>query len=288
MKKQKQIVNISHTLIIVLVWALPYYPQTANSDLTDSFCESKINEIGNQINYSIDDGEKLFEGVKNFDNTDLLYTAAFFIGTAASFSLDKDIKNISARNHSSTMNSITDVGENYGNGLYSVILSAGLFTTGLLSENKKIENTGRILFETLLVSGAVVQIIKIVSGRSRPFLEEGPFMFNLFRTDNLYNSFPSGHTVVAFATSSVLAASIKNTYASIGLYSLAGLTAYQRIYSNNHWFSDTVLAAIIGTVVGNALVKINDERFNEENCNKLSIKPMFNQFGIHLNFLMQL
>ena len=86
----------------------------------------------------------------------------------------------------------------------------------------------------------------------------------------------------------MLAAAIKNTYASIALYSLAGLTAYQRIYSNNHWFSDTVLAAIIGTVVGNALVKINDDRFDEDENNKFSIYPEFNSFGMQLTFSLKL
>ena len=286
--KNKKRICLSYTTILLIVLTYPIQPQSNDPDSTKSYFESRISEIGNQINYSLDDGARLFERATNLDNTDLIYSAAFVLGTAASFSLDKELKNVSARNQNSTMNSVTDVGENYGNGLYSVLLSAGLFTTGLLTENKKIENTGRILFEALLVSGAAVQIIKIVSGRSRPFLDEGPFMFDLFKTDNPHNSFPSGHTVVAFATSSVLAASIKNTYASIALYSLAGLTAYQRIYSNNHWFSDTVLAAIIGTVVGNTLVKINEERFDEESDNKLSIQPMFNQFGIHLNFAVQL
>lgn len=289
MKKKKKRISISYTAIILIIWALPFHAQSNNSDSTENYFESGISEIGNQINYSIDDEARLFERTTNFDNTDLIYSAAFVLGTAASFSLDKEIKNISARNQNSTMNSITDVGKNYGNGFYSVLLSAGLFTMGLLSENKKVRNTGRILFEALLVSGATVQLIKIVSGRSRPFLDEGPFMFNFFKTDNAHTSFPSGHTIVAFTTSSVLAASIKNTYASIALYSLAGLTAYQRIYSNNHWFSDTVLATIIGTVVGNALVKINDDRFIEENNeNKLSVYPVFNHFGVHLNFSMQL
>jgi hypothetical protein len=281
--------NLKYTAFIFITCSLPFHAQINNSDSTDNYFDSRIKEIGHQLNYSIDDGVKLFERTTNFDNTDLIYSAAFVLGTAASFSLDKEIRNMSARNQNSAMNSITNVGEKYGNGLYSVLLSAGLFTTGLLSENKKIENTGRILFEALLVSGAAVQLIKIVSGRSRPFLDEGPFMFNFFKTDNPHTSFPSGHTVVAFATSSVLAASIKNTYASIALYSLAGLTAYQRMYSNNHWFSDTVLAAIIGTVVGNALVKINDDRFDEKNNeNKLSVHPLINQFGIHLNFSMHL
>ncbi len=272
-----------------MLWSSIFYAQTNSSDSSSNYFDSKINEIGNQINYSLDDCAKLSGGVANFDNTDLLYSTAFVLTTAASFSLDKEMKNLAARNQNAKMKSVTHIGEHYGSGLYSVLLSAGLFTTGLLTENKKIETTGRILGEALIISGAAIQIIKVVSGRARPFLNEGPFIFNWFETDNPHNSFPSGHTVVAFTTSSVLAASIKNVYASIALYSLAGLTAYQRIYSNNHWFSDTVLAALIGTVVGNALVKINDDRFDEETKEKnISLCPTLNSSGLQLTLSLKL
>jgi hypothetical protein len=289
MKKNKKRFRFSYTSILLLIWISPLHPQSNNLDSTDSYIDSRIKEVGNQINYSLDDGVRLFNTVADFDKKDWIYSAALLLGTAASFSLDTEIKDIAARNQNSTMNSITNIGEKYGNGVYVVLLSAGLFTTGLLFESQKVENTGRILFEGLLVSGALVQVIKIVSGRSRPYLDEGPFMFNFFETDFDHTSFPSGHTIVAFTTSSVLAATIKNSYASIALYSLAGLTAYQRIYSNNHWFSDTVLAAIIGTVVGNALVKINEDRANEEDDeNKFSINPSFNHLGLQIKFSMKL
>ena len=48
---------------------------------------------------------------------DLLYSAAFLLGTAASFSLDKELKNLSARNQNSATKSMTDIGEKYGNGI---------------------------------------------------------------------------------------------------------------------------------------------------------------------------
>jgi len=289
MRKNKKRISFSYISILLIIWSLPLHAQNNNSDSTDSYFDSRINEVGNQINYSLDDGVRLFNSIADFDKKDWIYTSAFLAGTAASFLLDTEIKDVAARNQNSTMNSITDIGKIYGNGVFAVILSAGLFTTGLLSESTKIENTGRILFEGLLVSGALVQVIKVVSGRSRPYLNEGPFMFNFFETDFDHTSFPSGHTIVAFTTSSVLAATIKNSYASIALYSLAGLTAYQRIYSNNHWFSDTVLAAIIGTVVGNALVKINEDRANEEDDeNKFSINPSFNHLGLQIKFSMKL
>ena len=289
MKNKMKRFALSHTILILMIWNIPFYTQNNGLDTASSYFNSRIYEIGNQINYSFDDANRLYGGITDFDNADLIYSAAFLIGTAASFSLDKDLKNLSARNQNSKTKSITDIGEKYGNGIYSVILSAGLFSTGLITNNKEVTNTGRILAEALAVSGLTVQLIKIVSGRSRPYLNEGNFKFNWFETNNDYNSFPSGHTVVAFTTSSVLAASIKNVYASIALYSLAGLTAYQRIYSNNHWFSDTVLAAIIGTVVGNALVRINDDRFDQdENVSRIRISPGFNSFGPQLIFLLKL
>ena len=289
MKKKKKNIDFSLTILIIIIWALPFHAQNNNEDSTDNYFNSRISEIGNQINYGFDDAARLFRGISGFDNTDLIYSSALVLATAASFSLDKEMKNIASRNQNSALKSLTNIGEKYGSGLYSVLLSAGLFTTGLMTDNKKVMNSGRIMAEALIVSGVAVQLIKIVSGRSRPYLNQGNTKFNWFETDNDYNSFPSGHTVVAFTTSSVLAATIKNTYASIALYSLAGLTAYQRIYTNNHWFSDTVLAAIIGTVVGNVLVKINDDRFDQdERESRINISPGFNSFGLQLIFSLKL
>ena len=125
--------------ILLLIWVLPLHAQNNNSDSTDSYFDLRVKEVGNQINYSLDDGARLFERATNLDNTDLIYSAAFLLGTAASFSLDKELKNVAARNQNSTMNSITEIGEKYGNGVYAVLLSAGLFTTGLLTEKKKLK-----------------------------------------------------------------------------------------------------------------------------------------------------
>ena len=66
---------------------------------------------------------------------------------------------------------------------------------------------------------------------------------------------PSGHATVAFAVSSVLAERIDNLYASIGLYSIASVTAISRLYHNRHWLSDVAVAATIGTATGLFVVR---------------------------------
>jgi hypothetical protein len=53
----------------------------------------------------------------------------------------------------------------------------------------------------------------------------------------------SGHTTDAFAAATVLSQRFNNIFASIAFYSLAGLTAYQKVYTDQRCFSDTVLAA---------------------------------------------
>jgi membrane-associated phospholipid phosphatase len=279
--------NLLKILSLTLFVSQTLIAQIDSCNYCDTLHNSIYHEIGDQIDYGLDDASQLFSRFSETSSTDLVYTAGFIGGLAAAFTLDQEIRDAVSHNQNSTTKSITDFGEKYGNVIFTGALSLGLFTTGLLTDNQKIENTGRVLFEALLIAGGTAQIIKIISGRSRPFTNEGSTAFNFFEFDNPHNSFPSGHTVVAFTMSSVLAASIKNIYASIGLYALAGLTSYQRIYSDNHWFSDTILAAALGITVGNLLVFINDERFENSSQGKidLNISPSIARSGIGLNLL---
>jgi membrane-associated phospholipid phosphatase len=93
-------------------------------------------------------------------------------------------------------------------------------------------------------------------------MNEGNGTFRAFQFKSGTTSLPSGHTTVAFAMSSVLSARIHNTAVSVGLYSLASLTALGRVYHNVHWFSDTFLGAAIGTVAGTAIVDFNEKEFS--------------------------
>jgi membrane-associated phospholipid phosphatase len=53
----------------------------------------------------------------------------------------------------------------------------------------------------------------------------------------------------------VLAERIDNPLASVGMYSIAALTAGQRLVTDQHWFSDDVMGALIGTLIGRAVVR---------------------------------
>jgi len=172
------------------------------------------------------------------------------------FLSDETIQKTVDKNQTQTMSDIVEYGKYYGDWLLPLGFSAGLYLSGLAIENREVKETGSILIESLLASGITVTLLKVILGRSRPYNNEGQYSFHYFEFKNIFNSLPSGHAAVAFTTSTVLAERINNIYASLGLYGLATLTAYQRIYSGNHWFSDTFLGAIIGIVIGKYFVNL--------------------------------
>jgi len=193
-------------------------------------------------------------------------------------SIRNNLKNISASNN----NILLKAGHEYGEIYYSMGLAGALYLTQFLFDDHKAASTGKVLFESLVISSIAAISIKYIFGRSRPYTEDGSTKFNWFETDNKYNSLPSGHVITAFTTSTVLARSIGNTYVSIALYGMAGLTAYQRIASDNHWFSDAFLGAAIGILVGEYFSKINESK--SEKSNSYNLIPFFsrNSSGISL------
>jgi membrane-associated phospholipid phosphatase len=139
-----------------------------------------------------------------------------------------------------------------------------------------------MLMESLLWTGVVTTVIKYTFGRARPYMNEGNVRFHGIQFSDKYLSFPSGHAAVAFTLSSVLSERINNTAASIGLYTLAGLTGAARIYHDQHWLSDVFLGAVIGTSVGTAVAHDDDEKSSSHCSTRIFLTP--NGFGFALEF----
>ena len=103
------------------------------------------------------------------------------------------------------------------------------------------------------ISGAVVNSVRLLTGRARPNNKEATQEWNglwrgseflLFK--NKYHSFPSGHTGVAFAFFGVpLFANRRYGWWAL---LIAAAIAWSRIYLNVHHFSDVMVGALVGLV----------------------------------------
>ena len=87
--------------------------------------------------------------------------------------------------------------------------------------------------------------VKIIMGRVRPAdSPDDNLSFNPFTFKD--NSFPSGHTTLAFALATSFGREIKGKWDDALFYSLASVTAYARMHDDRHWFSDVVFGAGLG------------------------------------------
>jgi membrane-associated phospholipid phosphatase len=100
-------------------------------------------------------------------------------------------------------------------------------------------------------AGIAVQIVKYTAGRTRPELWLGPFQ----HARAAATSFPSGHTVGAFALAGVLMLSSPSRTMRIAAFLLALSVAVSRVLAFRHWTSDVLASAAIGMIIAAVVVR---------------------------------
>ena len=161
-------------------------------------------------------------------------------------------------------------------GLTSAFLISGV----ALDQPRQLE-TARLLLEAYVIVNGVGVIGKQVLGRARPYVGNGSRDFNLIRFSGqrAFRSMPSGHSLKAFATMTVVAKRYPHWWVQLPAYSVAGGVAVQRIDSRNHWVSDVVLGGTIGYLVARMLV---DHGGHQQSDLPKAIRPVFYPTGMGL------
>jgi membrane-associated phospholipid phosphatase len=174
------------------------------------------------------------------------------------FALDRDISG-KMKQANDFNNTVFDAANYLGDGVFVLAANSFLFLGG-----QKEKNTAQLVIESVLVSGAITQVVKIGLGRTRPSGTADPYQFLPFSFSN--QSMPSGHSSVAFSWAAI----IGDTY-DIGwlTYTVAGLVAWARVYKNAHWPSDVLIGGAIGVVTAKILKAARDKE--NENI-KMEIK----------------
>ncbi|HKY64162.1 MAG TPA: phosphatase PAP2 family protein [bacterium] len=103
------------------------------------------------------------------------------------------------------------------------------------THHPKVALTGRALTEALFLSLGIDVVAKLSFNRRAP--------------DNGRFSFPSAHSTAAFTAAGVLT-SFYGWKAGIPSYALASLISVSRVDGDQHWVSDVVMGAVLGSVIG--------------------------------------
>jgi len=134
-----------------------------------------------------------------------------------------------------------------GDGIFAMLLA--LFYFFVLKKRK----LGVVLLLAYASTGILAQIIKPLLHSPRPLVyfrpEHLPFFIDtIIHSGN--NSFPSGHTVTAFAIATVLAFYTTNKMQFLLLLLAAALVAFSRVYLSQHFLLDVLAGSFIGVLGG--------------------------------------
>ncbi len=207
---------------------------------------------------TVTDAGALFTRPLRFGAGDWGIAGAAVAATGLGMLADDPVRTEMKRQHGAAGDVLADAGNLYGTPLPAAAIGGGLYLSGLIADAPGVRRAGRHVMQAVLYAGLVTTTLKVVIGRHRPFLNDGPQVYRGPTLQDPYHSLPSGHSTLAFALSSVLAAEIDNPFATIALYGMASVTGLSRIYADRHWTSDVVLGAAIGTACGYGVAHLHD------------------------------
>lgn len=150
-----------------------------------------------------------------------------------------------------------------GDGAFSAIL--GIFIFFIIRKRKLAVD----LLIAWAATGILTQVIKRIVAAPRPMAYFSPKTFPFFINDVIHsglNSFPSGHTVTAFAVATVLAVHTSSQWGKLLFLLAAILVGFSRIYLSQHFLSDVLGGAAFG-ITGAACCLWFTRKLKESNLN---------------------
>ncbi len=150
---------------------------------------------------------------------------------------------------------------------------------GLKSKNHWFDQTKNLFFIDL-ASFITVRSLKSFAKRSRP------------NNKYIFNSFPSGHTTLAFSNATMLYYEYKEhhpVFAYSG-YAFATATGALRVLNDRHWVGDVLVGAGIGMLITHLVYKLEPlKNWNPFlNGKQLSFRPIVNRnelmIGVYWRF----
>jgi membrane-associated phospholipid phosphatase len=195
----------------------------------------------------------------------------FTLAAVAAMPVDRDGQRLMQRRwmqDSPALSSTADIFNAYGSpGVLAG--SVALYATGWATRRPDLARLGMRAGEAIVVSGMLTGNIKGFAGRARPYASPGePGDFRLMSgvNDGARQSFPSGHTTAVFAFAAVMERELRRSHPRVArwagpsLYAAAALTGLARMHADDHWASDVVMGAGVGTVSGLMVARFHADR----------------------------
>jgi hypothetical protein len=188
--------------------------------------------------------QNLGEDLTRLPSMPNLYIAALGGGLALAAHRADSTLNAKLRSHYDLVNTVFAPGKYLGDTPEQVAMALATFAYGKLADQPKVSHLANDLLQAQLLSGILVEPLKFATQRLRPY-QTGHCGVNC--------SFPSGHTAITFADATVIERHLGWKYTLIG-YAVASYIGVSRLHDNQHYLSDVVFGAAVGSIAGRTVV----------------------------------
>ena len=143
----------------------------------------------------------------------------------------------------------------------AVAIPFGIMAISLINNNQEGQRNAYEIVAGLALSTVATEAIKVIVKRPRPYQTYSDIYPD--QIDN-GNSFPSGHTSIAFSTATSLTLIYKKWYIAVPAFAWASGVGYSRMYLGQHYPSDVVAGAVVGAAGAYAAHWLNKKLFRRK------------------------
>jgi hypothetical protein len=145
-----------------------------------------------------------------------------------------------------------------GNGTTVAAILGITYLSARRAHDDRLAESASLATESLLNAGIWIEILKLATARVRPNQTDSGSFFHYRSQEN--GSFPSGHTMGAFAVASVFAEKYRDKKWVPWLsYGMATLVGASRLALGRHFPADVVVGGVLGASIGRGVVARSDE-----------------------------
>jgi membrane-associated phospholipid phosphatase len=219
-----------------------------------------------------------------FSRSDAMWSAAFLVGSVALSTGDVRIAR-SWTDSAAHSKGLDKLARNFAKVQEGTLTVGNLALWGIarLAHAPAMADITFHAAESVVVGSIASQVIRGPLGRSRPYVTnyDDQYDFHFFQgfTNFKYRAFPSIHTASAFAVATVYTLETKRRSPGatwiVGpiAYALAAGPGLARMYNGQHWASDILSGAFVGTLAGAKVVRYNHDVSPRNRVNRFFLGP---------------
>ncbi|MEM8847344.1 MAG: phosphatase PAP2 family protein [Bacteroidota bacterium] len=191
-------------------------------------------------------------------------------GTLALFTVDDELDDWANGFREDVPDFLVDYGNEYGSPENNYMLTGGVYLAGLFTKNEKLRRTGVLLIASATAGGFLQQVSKRIIGRARPKSGESSSTYDPFNLNRVFNfdSFPSGHAMLAFTNAYAIAKQFKSPWVKAGIYTVGLIPGFARITDGFHWFSDVAFSTVLSIFIVESIDRYLDSKYDEKYNNQ--------------------